>query len=110
MLLGHQGNVCALDVWQNEKADGVWLVSGSWDASACVWDVERGEQISTLEGHEASVWAVLAYGEDRIITGVYQRWKSELTMLTRNSIRMRRQVHSNIHKKWQADQEIQRWR
>jgi len=33
-----------------------------------IWDVEKGEPVATLEGHEASVWAVLAYDQDTVIT------------------------------------------
>ncbi|KAJ6164574.1 hypothetical protein N7470_003246 [Penicillium chermesinum] len=47
MLLGHGHNVCALDV----SPDSTWVVSGSWDSTA------------------RSVWAVLAYDKDTIITG-----------------------------------------
>jgi phospholipase A-2-activating protein len=68
LLLGHEGNVCAMDVWQDAKAP--WLVSGSWDASGVVWDVEKGTSVTELKGHEASVWAVLAYDEGTIITGM----------------------------------------
>lgn len=69
LLLGHQGNVCALDVCLDGKIP--YLVSGSWDASAMVWDIEKGESTATLEGHQASVWAVLAYDQDTIITGLF---------------------------------------
>lgn len=67
MLLGHQGNVCALDAF----ADGAvsYVVSGSWDSSAKVWDVNKGESTATLEGHEGSVWAVLGFDRERIVTG-----------------------------------------
>lgn len=44
-------------------------MSGSWDASAMVWDVEKGEATATFEGHGASVWAVLAYDESTVVTG-----------------------------------------
>lgn len=67
LLLGHQGNVCALDVGPDTKVP--WVISGSWDASAMIWDVEKGEAVVTLEGHQASVWAVLAYDQDTVITG-----------------------------------------
>lgn len=68
LLLGHQGNICTLDAWQDAKTG--YLVSGSWDASAIVWDVEKGEATATFEGHGASVWAVLAYDESTVITGM----------------------------------------
>ncbi|KAL8809387.1 MAG: hypothetical protein Q9200_003454 [Gallowayella weberi] len=65
LLLGHAHNVCALDVSQ----DGTYIVSGSWDSSARVWTVGKWECVALLEGHHASVWAVLAYDKDTIITG-----------------------------------------
>ncbi|KAJ6072264.1 hypothetical protein N7467_010349 [Penicillium canescens] len=65
MLLGHGHNVCALDVSPN----GSWVVSGSWDSTARLWKVGKWECEAVLEGHEASVWAVLAYDDNTIITG-----------------------------------------
>ena len=67
MLLGHEGNVCALDVCTDPKTP--YLVSGSWDCSAMVWDIAKGESTATLEGHSASVWAVLAFDSSTIVTG-----------------------------------------
>lgn len=66
LFLGHQGNVCALDCPDTEAR---YVVSGSWDSSAMVWDVSKGEPTATLEGHSGSVWAVLAYDDTRIMTG-----------------------------------------
>lgn len=65
MLLGHAGTVCALDVCP----EGGWVVSGSWDSSARVWGVGKWETDVVLEGHQGSVWAVLAYDKNTIITG-----------------------------------------
>ncbi|CAG8931837.1 unnamed protein product [Penicillium salamii] len=65
MLLGHGHNVCALDVSPN----GGYVVSGSWDSTARLWKVGKWECDVVLDGHEASVWAVLAYDENTIITG-----------------------------------------
>lgn len=66
MLLGHRHNVCALDVCP----EGGWIVSGSWDSTAKLWKVNKWETEVTLEGHEGSVWTVLAYDKDTIITGM----------------------------------------
>lgn len=65
LLVGHAHNVCSLDV----SPDWTWIVSGSWDATARVWSVEKWESVAVLESHEASVWSVLAYDKDTIITG-----------------------------------------
>ncbi|KAL8874564.1 MAG: hypothetical protein Q9174_000091 [Haloplaca sp. 1 TL-2023] len=65
LLLGHAHNVCALDV----DRDGTYVVSGSWDSSARVWTIGKWECDAVLEGHQGSVWAVLAYNHENIITG-----------------------------------------
>ena len=65
LLLGHAGNVCALDV----SEDGQWIVSGSWDTEARLWQVGRWGQSVQLQGHTASVWAVCYYDKETIITG-----------------------------------------
>ncbi|KAL1957744.1 hypothetical protein VTO42DRAFT_5587 [Malbranchea cinnamomea] len=65
VLLGHGHNVCSIDVCP----EGGWIVSGSWDSSARIWRVGKWETEVTLEGHNGSVWAVLAYDKDTIITG-----------------------------------------
>jgi phospholipase A-2-activating protein len=67
-LLGHEGNVCSLDV----SEDGQQIVSGSWDTSARVWQVGKWDTpAAVLQGHTASVWAVLFYNHDTIITGEF---------------------------------------
>jgi phospholipase A-2-activating protein len=65
LLIGHGNNVCALDVSQ----DGKYIVSGSWDMEARLWEVGKWGDSLVLPGHEASVWAVLAYDSNTIITG-----------------------------------------
>ncbi|KAF2431541.1 polyubiquitin binding protein-like protein [Tothia fuscella] len=65
LLLGHAGNVCALDVSQ----DGTMIVSGSWDTEARVWQVGKWETSTVLQGHTAAVWAVSVYDKETILTG-----------------------------------------
>ena len=65
LLLGHSHNVCALDV----SPAGDFVVSGSWDGSARIWGVGKWECEAVLEGHEGSVWTVLAWDRKTIITG-----------------------------------------
>ncbi|KAI8611923.1 WD40-repeat-containing domain protein [Chytriomyces sp. MP71] len=60
-LLGHSDTVCALDV---DEVTGA-LVSGSWDKTAKVWI--DWQCVTTLQGHEQAVWAVLFRG-DYVIT------------------------------------------
>ena len=66
LLLGHSHNVCAIDV----NAEAGYVVTGSWDQSARVWPVGRWESDIVLDGHKGSVWAVLAFDKDTIITGL----------------------------------------
>ena len=68
LLLGHSHNVCALDACP----DGGFVVSGSWDGSARLWRIGKWECEALLEGHGGSVWCVLAYNSDTIITGEYE--------------------------------------
>jgi phospholipase A-2-activating protein len=66
LLLGHSSNVCALDV----EKDGTFIVSGSWDTEARIWKVGQWDApTAVLKGHDGSVWAVLAYDKQTIITG-----------------------------------------
>lgn len=69
LLLGHSHNICALDT----SHDGRFVVSGSWDGTARVWRVGKWRCEALLEGHEGSVWAVLAYDRKTIITGEVKR-------------------------------------
>ncbi|KAH9861709.1 hypothetical protein J1614_011462 [Plenodomus biglobosus] len=65
LLIGHGNNVCALDV----SHDGKYIVSGGWDYEARLWEVGKWGHSTVLKGHEAAVWAVLAYDDSTIITG-----------------------------------------
>jgi phospholipase A-2-activating protein len=63
--LGHSSNVCALDI----DTAGKFIVSGGWDGKARTWLAEKWECDVVFEGHEGSVWAVLAFDRETIITG-----------------------------------------
>ncbi|KUJ09495.1 putative polyubiquitin binding protein [Mollisia scopiformis] len=65
LLLGHSRDVCALDIDQ----EGKYIVSGSWDHDARIWPIGKWESDIVLRGHEGTVWAVLAYDPEKIITG-----------------------------------------
>ncbi|RZN36806.1 MAG: WD40 repeat domain-containing protein, partial [Methanosarcinales archaeon] len=54
ILEGHTSWVDAVAV----TPDGRHAISGSWDNTLKVWDIESGEEIQTLTGHTSSVYAV----------------------------------------------------
>ncbi|MBO1052359.1 MAG: hypothetical protein HEQ25_10280, partial [Dolichospermum sp. DET73] len=53
-LSGHSGDVNAVAV----TADGKWVISGSYDNTVKVWNLETGEEQLTLSGHSSWVYAV----------------------------------------------------
>ncbi|POS77440.1 ubiquitin homeostasis protein lub1 [Diaporthe helianthi] len=65
LLIGHAHNICALDV----SPKGTYIVSGSWDKQAIVWQVGKWEPELRLAGHDASVWGALALDETTVVTG-----------------------------------------
>ena len=65
LLVGHSNQVCSLDV----NAVAGWIVSGSWDSTARIWQINRWELDVELLGHRATVWAVVAYDNDMVVTG-----------------------------------------
>lgn len=62
-MVGHSHQVCSLDVCAN------YFVSGSWDNTAKVWEIGKWEVAVDLQGHTATVWSVLAYDRETIVTG-----------------------------------------
>lgn len=68
-MVGHSHQVCSIDVC----APGNYFVTGSWDSTAKVWEIGRWEVAFDLPGHTATVWSVLAYGKDTIVTGCADR-------------------------------------
>jgi len=63
-MRGHGGPVRALAI----SADGRLALSGSFDTSAILWDIERGLALAVLRGHESSVNAVAALPDGRFAT------------------------------------------
>ncbi|CAI5756960.1 unnamed protein product [Candida verbasci] len=61
-LIGHEGNICSLSYEKNE------LISGSWDATAIVWDLKNFVPKFILKGHESSVLDCKVLGEDQYLT------------------------------------------
>lgn len=78
-LIGHEGNVCSLSYTDGE------IISGSWDCSAIVWDLETLSAKHRLEGHEASVWDAKILGDGRYLTASADRsirlWSGEHEVL-----------------------------
>ena len=62
VLSGHTGPVNSLDFRGN------MLVSGSWDATAKIWNLETGALVKTLEGHSHAV-SVAISSSNEIFTG-----------------------------------------
>ena len=89
LLLGHAHNVCALDV---NPRDGL-IVSGSWDGTGRLWKIGKWDCEAVLEAHGGSVWAVLAYDSDTIITGGQKPIASELFQDDNQESRLRRQAY-----------------
>ena len=56
-LKGHTNGVASLAGWEGK------LVSGSWDSTIRVWELDTGELDATLTGHRAAVYALLVHGE-----------------------------------------------
>ncbi len=66
LLDGHRGAVLSLDF----SPDGRFIVSGSTDNMAIVWDVEKRQEVHRLRGHEGDInRAVFTIDGARIVTG-----------------------------------------
>ena len=65
-LVGHTGSVSGVAF----SCDDKWIVTGSQDHSAKVWDAETGQQTLALQGHTAPVTCVaISPNGQRIVTG-----------------------------------------
>jgi phospholipase A-2-activating protein len=63
-LDGHLGMVCSLS-----SRDSRYLVSGSWDATAIIWDLSTSSVLHRLEGHKYGVAVLATNDPDEILTG-----------------------------------------
>lgn len=63
-LEGHTNDVYAVAV----TPDGRWAVSGSWDGTLRVWDLENGQCLWILEGEKVDALAVTPDGR-RVVSG-----------------------------------------
>lgn len=62
-LMGHSHIVRSLAI----NADGRILVSGSWDQTIKIWQLETGELLHTLKGHRDRVYAIALSPDGQII-------------------------------------------
>lgn len=62
IIKGHTNGVMCL------QFDEQILMTGSYDATVKIWDLETGEEIRTITGHTAGI-RCLQYDETRLITG-----------------------------------------
>ncbi len=77
VLLGHswEGRQCYPDVFPRIYRLLVWqlalfgnyLLSGSFDHSIRIWDLETKETVKVLEGHKGYIHAVLSYVQEKLI-------------------------------------------
>ncbi len=66
-LSRHGGGVRALAL----TGDGR-VVSGSYDGTVKVWDLNSGQEQRTLSGHGGVVWALAMTGDGRVVSGSYE--------------------------------------
>lgn len=58
-LIGHEKPVTSLSWIRHDKTGYIYLVSGSWDGTAKIWDIQHNfALITTLTGHENSVCVI----------------------------------------------------
>lgn len=81
-FIGHTGAVNSISQCPEEPG---WIVTGSWDTTAKIWDVEKQECLYTLEGHAYGV-ATLALPQKKIITGSQDKtlniWEKDKKIVT----------------------------
>ncbi|MEM1292809.1 MAG: NB-ARC domain-containing protein [Cyanobacteria bacterium P01_H01_bin.162] len=65
LLAGHFANLWVASVAFAKSHP--WLVSGSFDKTIRLWDLQSGECLKILEGHSHWIWAVAISPDDRFI-------------------------------------------
>ena len=59
-LKEHNGNICSL-----LKLNSNEIISGSWDNTIKIWNLEKNECIKTLNGHTSGVRCLLKLNDDK---------------------------------------------
>jgi len=67
-LNGHEKAVTSLSWFDNNNDGQLLLISGSWDGTAKMWNLETGTCVATLPGHENTV-SVQGLPHGRLATG-----------------------------------------
>ncbi|KAF9518607.1 hypothetical protein BS47DRAFT_220629 [Hydnum rufescens UP504] len=67
-LIGHSDRVSSVAF----SPDGLWLASGSYDCTLCLWDAMSGAHVTTLQGHSHGITSI-AFSPDsfRLASGSY---------------------------------------
>ena len=60
ILFAHRGDAFNSVTW---SPDSRMIATGSDDSNIRLWDIESGELVRTLEGHQGSVWSVAWSGD-----------------------------------------------
>jgi len=66
ILKGHSDNVCVVSV--GGTSEKPVIVSGSWDKTAKVWNLD-GDCLYTLSGHQYAVWGAAMMETGDVFTG-----------------------------------------
>jgi F-box/WD-40 domain protein MET30 len=64
ILKGHQGGISSLQFCEAQNI----LITGSYDKTAKVWDLETGEELQTLKGHARCI-RTLQFDDTKLVTG-----------------------------------------
>jgi WD40 repeat protein len=67
---GHSWGISSVAI----SRDGKYIVSGSWDNTVRLWDVETGKEIRTFTGHTGIVYSVALSGDGQTLaSGSYDK-------------------------------------
>ena len=94
LLIGHENVVQDLAF----SADGRFLVSGSNDDSARVWNVETGESVQVLTGHQSDIYGVaFSPNADRVTTASYDHTAGVWSVATGELLALLKDHEAEVH-------------